>query len=96
MKLGIILTAIIGIIVLAIAIAIGLVAAPVLVLPRQEPAHVFHDDRLCARFGSDSHEVSEVGEFVPHLRVLAAAGIEPADFPRLLFTPDQTPRRRLA
>ena len=46
--------------------------------------------------GSDSHEVSEVGEFVPHLRVLAAAGIEPADFPRLLFTPDQTPRRRLA
>jgi len=56
--------------------------------------------RICAErgvriaLGSDSHEVSEVGEFVPHLRVLAAAGIAPADFPRLLFTPGQTPRRR--
>lgn len=56
--------------------------------------------RICAEqgvriaLGSDSHEVSEIGEFVPHLRVLAAAGIAPADFPRLLFTPGKSPRRR--
>jgi len=36
---------------------------------------------------SDSHELSEYGEFTPHLRVLREAGASPADFPRILLRP---------
>jgi histidinol phosphatase-like PHP family hydrolase/predicted phosphodiesterase len=36
---------------------------------------------------SDSHELSEYGEFTPHLRVLAEAGAAPADIPRILLRP---------
>ncbi|MEI6210346.1 MAG: metallophosphoesterase [bacterium] len=36
---------------------------------------------------SDSHELSEFGEFMPHLRVLAEAGVLPADIPRVLLRP---------
>ncbi len=35
--------------------------------------------------GSDSHDITETGEFVPHLRVLEAAGVKRADFDRVLF-----------
>ena len=56
-----------------------------------EPEPAFF--RTCAErgvriaLGSDSHELSEVGEFAPHLRVLAEAGVAPGDFPRVLFRP---------
>ena len=49
--------------------------------------------RLCLErgvrlsLGSDSHELSEFGEFWPHLRVLRAAGAAPAEISRSLLRP---------
>ena len=49
--------------------------------------------RLCLDRGvrislaSDSHELSEFGEFAPHLRVLADAGASLTDIPRILLRP---------
>ena len=45
---------------------------------------------------SDSHELSEYGEFAPHLRVLEEAGADLHDLPRLLLRPrgaGETPAR---
>lgn len=36
---------------------------------------------------SDSHELAEFGEFMPHLRVLAEAGVAPANIPCVLMRP---------
>jgi len=37
--------------------------------------------------GSDAHDMAEVGEFAPHLRVLSEAGVKPAEFARVLYAP---------
>ena len=37
--------------------------------------------------GTDSHDLAEVGELVPHLEVLKQAGITPDQFPSVLFYP---------
>jgi histidinol phosphatase-like PHP family hydrolase len=59
--------------------------------------HTYQTDpafiRLCLErgarisFGSDSHELSEIGEFAPHLRVLREAGADLATLPALLLHP---------
>lgn len=36
-------------------------------------------------FGSDSHELAQIGEFAPHLRLLSEIGVPLADLPRILF-----------
>jgi len=56
-----------------------------------EPEPAFF--RACVERGvpialaSDAHELAEVGEFIPHFRVLAEAGVKPDDFSRILFKP---------
>ncbi len=40
--------------------------------------------------GSDSHDMAEVAEFMPHLRVLEQAGIAPEMFERVLWRPGET------
>jgi histidinol phosphatase-like PHP family hydrolase len=53
--------------------------------------------RECARqgvriaLGSDSHEMAEAGEFMPHLRVLAEAGLAPETFDQVLWHPGRQP-----
>jgi histidinol phosphatase-like PHP family hydrolase len=79
--------------VLANLLATGGVAAEIN-FHTNEPEPAFF--RACAErgvriaLGSDSHELAEVGEFLPHVRVLEAAGIAPADYERVLFRPDET------
>ena len=54
---------------------------------REDPDFI----RECVRrgvriaLGSDSHDVTEVGELVPHLQTLAAAGVAPSDYARVLL-----------
>lgn len=55
--------------------------------------------RQCVRggiriaLGSDSHDVAEIGEFAPHLRILEQAGITPETFEQVLWRPKGAPQR---
>lgn len=76
---------------LASRLAVAGVAAE-LNFHREEPVPDFVQACLDARvrfsLGTDSHEVDEVGDFWPHLRLLRSFGVRDSDFDRVLWRSD--------